>query len=395
MIDWKFITSNCGPIGLDIGHHSIKMIQLAAGRERISVLSADKVQVDAAARDDEEENRRFVISAIRQMLADGKFRGKSVVSCLPSDKLKITSVRLAEAETGEIEQILRKEVAQRFGLDPDKDAVNYLFAGGVQQGNEVKNEFILFAAEAEAVKNHIQMLEQAGLRPAAIDTIPCALFRSFERSFRRHEDRERTAVFVDIGSRFTTVVFGRGEEINFVKHIPLGEEKFNREIASKLNITVDEAETLRRKMRAEKGANAENNGGVAGNSSVKSSGLDETTQRVIIDVLSDVAWELAGEVSLCFRYYTVTFRGRSVEKAIMAGGGAYESILLDILRRQLAVRIEMAHPLRGFDITDGNLEDGRQGPLCEWSVATGLSLKGWSGTNRRAESAAVLSETNA
>jgi type IV pilus assembly protein PilM len=385
MIDWKFKTSNCRPIGLDIGHHSIRMIQLATGRGRISVLAAAEVQVDAGVRDDQDKRRSFVISAIKQMLANGKFHGRSVVSCLPSDKLKITSVRLAGAETEEIEQVLKKEVAQRFRLDGDKDTVNYLFAGSVQHGDEIKNEFILFAADAEAIRDHIRMLEQAGLRPTAIDTVPCALFRNFERSLRRQEDRERTAVFVDVGSRFTTVVFGRGEEINFVKQIPIGGEKFNREIASKLHIAIDEAEMLRRRMQAEKGASAESNSGVGG------SGLDETTRQVIVDVVSNVALELAGEVSLCFRYYTVTFRGQSVEKAVVAGGEAYEGILINILRRQLAVEVEVAQPLRGFDMTDVNFGSGKQSLLCEWSVAAGLGLKGWKGISGHSESSAVLS----
>jgi len=389
MIDWKFKTSNCRPIGLDIGHHSIRMIQLATGRGRISVLAAAEVRVDADVRDNEAERRGFVIFAIKQMLAKGGFRGRNVVSCLPSSKLKITSVRLAAAETDEIEQVLRREVAQRFGLNGDKDTVNYLFAGSVQYGDEVKNEFIVFAADAEAVRDHIRMLEQAGLRPTAIDTVPSALFRNFERSLRRQEDRERTAVFVDVGSQFTTVVFGRGEEINFVKQIPVGGEKFNREIASKLHIAVDEAERLRIKMRAEKAV------GTGGDNGTVDSGLDEAARRVIVDVVSNVSQELAGEVSLCFRYYTVTFRGQSVEKAVVAGGEAYETILLNVLKRHLTVEVEVAQPLRGFDMTGVNFGDDGKSTLCEWSVAAGLGLKGWKGITERSKSPVVLSGTGA
>ena len=248
MISWKLKTRGQLPIGLDIGHNSIKMIQLAVNEGHISILAADKVHIDAGINGDGEERRSFVISAIKQMLAEGNFRGRNVVSCLPNGRLKITSLRLAEAETQEIEQVLRKEVGQRFGLDPDKDTINYVLAGNVRQGDEIKNELILFAADDETIKNHIGMLEEAQLRPVAIDTIPCALFRSFERSLRRQEDREHTVVFVDVGSRFTTVVFGRGGEISFVKQIPIGGEKFNREIAAKLGISINEAETLRGKL---------------------------------------------------------------------------------------------------------------------------------------------------
>jgi type IV pilus assembly protein PilM len=233
MISWKLKSRSLLPIGLDIGHNSVKMIQLVMNGGQISVLAADKVRIDRSIDGDGEKRRSFVISAIKQMLAEGKFHGRNVVSCLPNDRLKITSLRLAEAEDEKIEQALRKEVAQRFGLDPDKDAINYVLAGNVRQGDEIKNELILFAADDETIKSHIGMLEEAQLRPVGIDTIPCALFRSFDRSLRRQEDREQTVVFVDVGSRFTTVVFGRGGEISFVKQIPIGGEKFNREISAR------------------------------------------------------------------------------------------------------------------------------------------------------------------
>ena len=394
MISWKLKSRGLRPIGLDIGHNSVKMIQLVRNGGQMSVLAADKVRVDSGINGDGEERRSFVISAIKRMLAEGNFRGRNVVSCLPNDRLKITSLRLAEAEDEKIGQALRKEAAQRFGLDPDKDVINYVLAGNVRQGDEIKNELILFAADNETIKSHIGMLEEAQLRPVGIDTVPCALFRSFERSLRRQEDREQTVVFVDVGSRFTTVVFGRGGEISFVKQIPIGGEKFNREIAARLGISVNEAEMLRDKLGMERSASAERglvvpaSGSTEQGSSVpilqggqNGVGLDASTRQVMVDAMGVVAEELAREISLCFRYYTVTFRGKRVERAIFAGGEAYENILLNVLRRQLTVEIEVAQPLKGFDMMNINFDSDRRGLLCEWAVAVGLSLKGWDGDN--------------
>jgi type IV pilus assembly protein PilM len=369
MIGWKLKTRGLQPIGLDIGHNSIKMIQLAMNGGHISILAADKVRIGAGINDDGEERRNFVISAIKRMLAGGKFRGRNVVSCLPNDRLKITSLRLVGTETGEIEQALRKEVGQRFGLDPDRDAINYLVAGCVQQGDEIKNELILFGAADEAIRSHIAVLEEAQLRPVAIDTVPCALFRSFERSLRREEDKEQTVVFVDVGSQFTTVVFGRGGEISFIKQIPVGGEKFNHEIASKLGVSIDEAEILRERLRTESAINPEEgqNGNV----------LDVSTRQVMVDAIGAASEELAREISLCLRYYTVAFRGKRVERAVLSGGEGNEKILLNVLRRHLTVEIEIAQPLRGLDMTNVNFDSDRRGLLCEWAVAVGLSLKGW------------------
>lgn len=385
MLGWRWKTRSVRPIGLDIGHNSIKMIQLVVSGEQISVLAADKVRIEAGADGNGEERRKFVISAIKRMLAKGNFCGKNVISCLPNDSLGITSLRLGETESEKIEQALRKEVTRRFGLDPDKDAINYVLAGNVRHGDEIKNELILFAADNETIKSHIEMLEAAGFRPVGIDAVPCALFRSFERSLRRQEDRERTVVFVDVGSRSTTVVFGRGGELSFVKQIPIGGEKFNREIASKLGIGLDEAEMLRGKLRMEQSTSNDRDSYMAEDTTSNKQGLDATTRQAMVDAIESIADELAREISLCFRYYTVTFRGKRVEQAFFTGGEAHEKILLNILRRQLGVEIEVAQPLRGFDMTNMNLDDNREGSHCEWAIAVGLSLK----SRNRAVSKAV------
>ena len=142
MAAWNLKIRGLQPIGLDIGHNSIKMIQLLINEGQMSVVSADETHIDADVNNDEQARRSFVVPAIKRMLVNGGFVGRNVVSCLPSDKLRITSIRLVETERYDIEQALKKEVAQRFGLDPDKDSMDYMVAGSVRQGDEVKNELI-------------------------------------------------------------------------------------------------------------------------------------------------------------------------------------------------------------------------------------------------------------
>ncbi|MGB2864911.1 MAG: pilus assembly protein PilM [Sedimentisphaerales bacterium] len=398
MVSWGLKIRGQQPIGLDIGHNSIKMIQLVIDDEQISVVAADETRIDAGINGDEQSRRSFIVSAIKRMLANGSFQGRNVVSCLPSDKLRITSLRLAEAERYDIEQALRREVTHRFGLDPDKDSMDYMVAGSVQQGDEVKNELILFATDNETIKNHIATLEEAELKPVAIDTIPCALFRSFERSLRRQEDRDRTAVFVDVGSCFTTVVFGRGGEISFIKQIQIGGQKFTHEIAAKLGINVNEAEMLQEALRVDPGLFSLKSDLAEQAPAENWHNMDMSTRQVMVDAVSAVAEDLVREISLCLRYYTVTFRGKRVERAVFAGGGAYEDILLNILRRRLAVEIELGQPLRGFDLTSGrinvNFNSDTRGLFCEWAVAVGLGLKGWDKiTNGRRQARYELRES--
>ena len=366
---------------MDIGHSSIKAIQLVVNGGQMSVLAADETRIDPAVNGDEQARRSFIVAAIKRMLAQRHFRGRDVVSCVPSGKLKITSLRLSEAEKDAIEQALRREMAQRFGLDPDEDAIDYVVAGHVRQGDELKSELIVFATDNQTIRNHIAMLEDAELRPVAIDTIPCALFRSFERSLRRQEDRELTVVFVDVGSSFTTVVFGRGGEISFVKQIPIGGEQFVQQVAAKLGISIGEADMLRESLKIESGLSLPRLDAQDNPSQQGERNINVSTRDAVTDAVTSVAEDLAREVALCLRYHTVTFRGKKVERAVFAGGGAYEDILLNVLRRQLAVEVEIAEPLRGVDLSNGrgkvSFYGDRRGLLCEWAVAVGLSLKGW------------------
>ncbi len=381
MISNKFKTRCRQPIGLDFGHDSIKMIQLAVNDGRVDIVAAAKVSIDQSIVD-AEEKKHFLVSAIKQMLAQGNFRGKDVVSCLPNDSLKITSVRLAELQTQETEKVLQKEVVCRFGFDSEKDVMNYVFAGNVRHGEEIRNEYILFAADNETIKNHIDTLEQANLRPVAIDPLPCALFRNMDRMLQRQEDKDRAIIFVDVGNLYSNIVLGCQDEISFIKQMPVGVKKFNEEIASKLGVTEQDAEELRKTVSNEISSSAKllknrQDLNTEDDKSVARGTFDIFTKQAVVDAITTVAENLAREISLCLRYYTVTFRGRRVENLLLSGGGAYENILLNVLKRQLAVEIEIARPLKGFNVKDVNFNSDRRGALCEWAVSVGLGLKGW------------------
>jgi type IV pilus assembly protein PilM len=389
MINLRFRSEGLQPIGLDIGHDSIKMIQLAIKGDNISVAAAEKIRIDPRLNGDGNKRREFVVSAIKQKMTEGKFRGKDVVSCLPNDELKITSLRLAEAEAEGIERALRKEALQRFGMDTDKDIINYVIAGTVRQGEEIKNELILFGADSGTIRNHIEMLEEARLRPVAIDAVPCALFRSFKRTLRRQEDSERTVVFVDVGGMFTTVVFGQGRTISFIKQLAIGGERFNREIADKLGIGTSEADMLRGSLQRERRAGQQSEKDSDGTGNTPAS-IDAQTRQVMADAIGSVCEELSREISRCFNYHTVTFRGKSAERAVLTGGGAYEDILLDVMRRQLGVEVDIGEPLKGMETAGADtVSIGRGGLHCEWAVAVGLGLKGWDGESEGREATAA------
>lgn len=357
MVKFQF-KSDFQPIGLDVGHSLIKMIQLSRDEQSIRVEAAEEEPLDRTLAPDSDAWRAQIVASIGAMLKRGGFCGRKVVSCLPGDVLKIKSLRVDTKEPEEIRQIMQTEAAERLGLNPWQDELRYLVAGHVYQGEEIKNEVIFFGIEKEKLVNHIELLEQAGLTPVSIDTVPCALFRSFQTTLRRREDRDLVSVFADLGNQFTTVIIGRGQQVVFIKQIPVGGEHLNRQVAERLNIELDEAVRLRCRLH-----DAE-------------SGVDEQTRKAVVDAMSTSIEDLAHEISLCFKYYTVTFRGQRPAEAVFAGGEAYESALTDALGRHLGMDIKVAEPLRGYDLSKANFNRRQNPKMCEWAIAVGLALKG-------------------
>jgi type IV pilus assembly protein PilM len=353
-------TKNTGPIGLDISSTSIRMIQLAQSGQEIEVIAADETHFDPAVINDVQKRKDFTINAIKKMVANGNFVGTDVISSLSNDTLKVKSLRLDTNDAKQIEATLRKEVANRFSLNADSAEVRYIIAGDAYQGDEIKNEIIIFAADNETIRDHIDILEKAALTPLSIDPVPCALFRSFQRALRRQADKDIVSVFVDVGSNHTTVIIGKGQQIAFIKQIPIAGNHLNRKVAEDIGITEQEAAVIRTKMK-----------------SPTDDTLDAQARQTVIDAMRDVIEELAKEVSLCFKYYAVTFRGQRPDQAVFTGAEAYETTLLNSLKRHLGIEIKVAEPLRGFNLTGASLISREHPAMCEWATAVGLSIKGW------------------
>ncbi len=356
----RFALNKNGPIALDIGSNSIKMLQFARSRGNIHLAAIDTIQCKFDMKAEPKKCRAFIVESIQEMLRRGSFTGTKVVSCLPNDSVKIKSIRLDPTDSEKIEGLVQEELAERFNFDSAKDEIRYIIAGKVYNGSELKNEVIFFATDRSTLEKHISIIEESGLTPDAIDPVPCALLRSFQRSMRRQDDQNVVRSFIDIGNFYTTVIIGSCNQIYFIKQIPSGGKQLNESVSSKLGIGIEEAMLLRSKIQH---SNTES--------------LHKTTIQAVADAMNHCIEELASEISLCFKYCAVTFRGNQPLEAILTGGEAYEEIFINALKTYLNIDVKMALPFQGIELGNTSFVTDEESPLCEWAVAAGLGLKNW------------------
>jgi type IV pilus assembly protein PilM len=363
----RLTRSQVQPIGLDIGFDSIKMLQLEALEQSLSVVAAARQQFPEEVRTQPELRLPVAVDMIRKMLRQGGFVGRDVVTSLPREIVHVKNLRLPTIPPHELAAAVEFEARNIFAFDTDKAHVDYCVAGEVRQGSEVRQELIVLAAQDGDVNDFLEQLHRSGATVLSLDVEPFALYRTVERFIRRREDEGDVHVLVDVGARRSQVVIGRGREISFLKTIEIGSRHMLEAVSAKLGITIDEARALRRRLAE------------AGPVDPADAAKSDPVRQAVFDASRSIMEDLGREISLCLRYFSVTFRGQRPEKVRLVGGEAADPQLHAVLNTALPIPVETSRPLFSVDTSRMKPSD-RRGMMCEWTLALGLGLRFATGT---------------
>jgi len=237
------------PIGVDIGHDSVKMLQVEAVGTSLEVTAAAKMPLPPEVKSAPELRVPMASDLIKQMLKQHPFRGRNIVAAIPREIIHMKNLRLPQMPAAELGAVVRFEARNVFPFDTDQAKVHFLAAGEVRQGAEVRQEVILLAAKNEDVNNVVEQLHRSGVIIESLDVEACAVYRSLERFIRRKEDENDVNVLVDVGVRRSQMVIGRGRDISFIKQVEIGGFHFHDAVSRKLGITLEEGLRLKRLRR--------------------------------------------------------------------------------------------------------------------------------------------------
>ncbi len=354
------------PFGVDIGATGVKMLQLKKKGNRFSLASAARIDLPTTGAElMTEEYANRLASAIYRRAETGGFHGKRCTISIDDRMLRVRSVRQPRMPEAEMDKALRLDAPGRLGFaEGEIGEYGWLHAGEVRQGDEVKEEVVVVGAARERLEQLVFALVNAGLRPEAVEPGFVACARCFGRTLRRAVDQNITRVIVDIGAQSTGVLVTRGQTIAFYKPLEMGGDAMTRAAADRLGLEFDAVRDLR-KQRA-LGA---------------SRGIEPTDPRVdraLYEAVRPLMDELAREVSMCLRYYGVTFRGSRPEACLIVGGEAEEPHISQLLGEELHIPTSVGRPLEDVEIgADSLLAGADELARAEWSIATGLCLREW------------------
>lgn len=417
----NFVSSNANPIGVDFGTDCLRMaqVQIVDGEPRIA--AAASADVPSHIRNDPNARAAFFVETVRDLLAQGKFKGRQAVLALPAAQMFIQHLRIARMDDEALRKALPWEARGKLPIDPAQALLRHTVAGEIYQDSEPRDEVILMAAARETVNSLLAGAAKAKLDVIGMNVEPMAIVDCFGHIYRRKTDQTAINCFVDIGFKSTRAIIAEGSRILFARTIPVGGEHFNRAVAQSLGLGAEEAKLLRIKLcqsqpsldehrarqeiRAEdKPAEAEE-GFALLNASLaaahKSEGgtatavapvvraipagkpqpklpADPAEQAVLVEeACHEPLVKLVEELDLCRRYHEATFQSKTVERLIFVGGEAKQRRLCQHVARELSLAAQVGDPLvRMGRISDVGIESGidRRQPQPAWATAIGLSL---------------------
>jgi type IV pilus assembly protein PilM len=391
-------SSSLGPIGIDFGSSGVKMLQLREQSGALEVVGAARVDVplarvagatplpnastaapgpsketpaDPAVAAPPSAHSDRLAEQLSAACVSGGFAGRRCVISLARQDVCLQSIRLPKMPDDDLRQSAVWEASQRFGFDRNAMEVDFIRTGATLQSGESREEVVLIAASHAAIHARLEPVLDAGLRPVAVDTGFTALVRTFSRQVRREADRAVVRAIVEIGLSGSTVLILRGDQIAFCKPFAISGTDFNKAVAEHLQMDEHAAAELRAARIAAAAAEADPaTGGPI---------TDPSTDRAVYEAVRPLMGELVKEVTLCLRYYGVTFRGHPPERIILSGGDGLEPRLDDTLAKacKLPVGFDDTAPMLGGLIGPIRSTLNRTpGPAACWAVAAGLSLRG-------------------
>lgn len=335
-----------GPIGVDLGSRSVKLVQLSAdGRRLVECSSWEVPGVDAAAQ------AGALTEALAQARGGRRFRGRHAVVCLGSPDLYVQNLRIPKPPGGDLEPIARREAEERIALPAAETEMRFLDAADVRQGDSVRREVIALACHRPVLLRTLAVIEGAGLRPVCVDVEPAAMLRCYVSQLRRDDDLTRRVLYVHLGNTKTIVLIAQGRDVLFIKYLDIGGRNLDEAVARHLQMDFHAAWALRRH-----------------NGDRRADQQDPDVAHSVAEATRAVIDRLANEVSLCVRYHSVTFRGQPLTRLVLGGGEATPA-MVERFAARLDLRCELGDPFRSLE------QSAPQGRRGQWDVALGLALR--------------------
>jgi type IV pilus assembly protein PilM len=305
-------------VGLDIGSHTIKAVELEAQSNKTYRLAHWGISPPLAEAivDGEIMDRQLVTDAISNLLDSRGIRSRQVVAAVSGRAVIVKKILMNKLAPEDAKQAVYWEAEQHVPYDVNDVSLDFEILGPAP--NDPKQmQVLLVAAKKDMVLSFSDLIREAGLTPLIVDVDSFAAQNALEANYDFGPDE--VVAILNIGAEITNIDITKGGVPYFTKDLQLGGNTFVEATQRKFNLSQSEAAAV-----------------VRGESSV---GLE------VAPVIESACDSLAIALDRAQAYLRTAGEAGSVTRIVLCGGSALTPGLVDFLNRRFNVPAEIANPL--------------------------------------------------
>jgi len=150
-------------VGIDLGAHAIKIVELGVSAGRAAVNRAVKVQLDPARMVSDPTTAQ--VAGLREGLAEFDATGAVYIAALSGQSVVIRYPRLPMMPDEEIPGAIEIEAAQNIPYEMQEIVMDSVKLEEVTEDGQTMFKILLVAARRELVQSRLAILQEAGVHP--------------------------------------------------------------------------------------------------------------------------------------------------------------------------------------------------------------------------------------
>jgi type IV pilus assembly protein PilM len=295
-------------------------------------------------------NADSVIEAIRNLISHLNIKVKNVVLSISGHPVIVKKISLPVMSDEQLEESIQFEVQQYIPFDLEEVNIDFQILGLDEEKKDQMN-VMLVAAKKAVVNEYINLISAAGLNTVIVDIDVFALENMFEFNYPVEENKN--LALIDIGASGIHINILRGGVSTFTRDVSIGGHQITEDIQKQMNITYDQAESLKLGKELEV---------------IKPEGINTIIQKSSLSIVNEIQRSLD---------FFISQTSHEVHKIYLSGGVVKTANVVSLIQEKTGTPAEIVDPLKSIRYSK---EDFTPAYLKEMSpfmaVGVGLALRG-------------------
>ena len=306
---WSKWAGSSHLVGLDIGSHTLKMVQLRAKKSAFELVKFATIGLPKGTLVDGEILDAFTLEEVlKELYAKEGIRSKEIAFAISGNAVISKKIAIPKTSIPELNNQLSVIAAQYIPFATNEIRLDYQLTPQM--------ELILVAVKQKFLDAYLSVIEAADLKPVTVETMASALANIYA------VNHSENALLIHLGACWTQWVLVENGLAVFDRNLPIGGNHITEDLREKLNLSFAEAEALKISCYKEK-----------------------HLPRETLEVIKQSCQNLCNQIQHTLNLYTRKSPDTEIEKIFISGGTSKIIPLREWIAEATGIE---THPLKAF-----------------------------------------------